>query len=144
VNTSAAVLERMNEAIDVADREAAKASLSAVKGLSTHDCSRCGGKGYDFFMGGERSPGVCFKCGGSGKVFASSKTKKTAASRAAQIELVRLRTCWKAVRTALTQISTLSPASGPDERTVRHTVARLERQLALYEKSGKELSRSTA
>lgn len=128
------IFEKMNEAIDSADREAAKANRAALKDLATKVCSRCGGKGYDYFFGGSRAPGQCFKCGGEGKVFVPGKAKKAATVLQAQIELVRLRACWKAVRVALTEAKAEALTGWAD----RHAVLGLERRLAGYEQAGKE------
>jgi hypothetical protein len=126
---------KMNAAIEAADREASKAKKAAVSNVATKMCSRCGGKGSDYFFGGSRAPGVCFKCGGSGKVLVPGKAKKAATALQAQIELDRLRACWKAVRDALTEEKAL-----PSTWATRASVSELERHLALYEKAGKELA----
>lgn len=129
------VFKKMNEAIDAADREAHATTRAAVKGLARKDCSRCGGKGYDYFLGGSCAPGVCFKCGGSGWVYAGAD-KGVAAKRTLAIELVRLRACWAAVRDALAE----AKAGTVTGWAARSGVRDLERKLVSYEKAGKDLA----
>jgi len=129
------IYENLNVALDTADREASAEKMAAVRGLATKACSRCGGKGYGYFFGGNRAPGQCFKCGGVGKVFVSGRAKSAATAVQAQVELVRLRACWKAVRVALAATKALPPSYAS-----RSDISELERRLSGYEKAGKALT----
>lgn len=128
--------EIMNAAFDAADRAYHVAVREATKGFATEACSRCGGKGEDFFCGPERAPGVCFKCGGSGRRIASRRDRNIATRLTKGLELVRLRACYVATREALK----VAQAETPSTWATRSVVKELERKLAAYEKAGKELA----
>lgn len=57
-------------------------------------CPRCSGKGYDFFLGGSRAPGVCFRCAGEGKEVKSRKEKQAIAAAELEGHLNYLRFAW--------------------------------------------------
>jgi hypothetical protein len=116
-------LETMNAEIAAADKAAARAVRAAYAGRETKPCGRCNGKGYDFFCGGARAPGVCFRCAGTGTALA--RRADTAAVKAVEIEaeLSRLRAVWAATVKA---IKALDPATRGGAYEIKRLTTHLE------------------
>lgn len=94
--------DQMNAEINEADlwfKRAQKAVLASVS--EWRDCGRCQGKGYAHFLGGDRAPGICFGCAGTGKLIKGRKEAQRVAAESKTIELNRLRFCWVAVNKAV-------------------------------------------
>lgn len=103
--------EQMAAEINEADRWSKLANRAIIASVTSWKaCGRCSGKGYDFFLGGDRAPGVCFGCAGSGKLIQGRNEARRVAAESKIVDLNRLRFCWVAVNKAL-KTFTADPSS---------------------------------
>lgn len=89
-------------------------------------CPRCSGKGYDFFLGGERAPGVCFRCAGEGKEVKSRKERQAIAAAEREAHLNYLRFAWVTTNKAA-QAMELVKDQAKYPKLVDHLIKNLKR-----------------
>jgi hypothetical protein len=140
--------DTMAAAMKVADDAAQAAKRAFGATLPQKECPRCGGEGHGYFMGGSRPPGTCFRCSGSGKVFRTRDAAAAARRHGAEVELVRLRACYAAVRTQLrAEEARLAELDADDDGVPFcrwmdvHGIAVLRDRLAAYRAAGEAAAR---
>lgn len=119
----------------------ARAARSARPKVPMKECSRCHGKGYDYFMGGSRAPGQCFKCWGAGEVVAGRKDAEMLAGLYARAEVERLRVLYRGFSLAL---AFTREAERCGEFLARHDRETMERRLASIVEAGKAAAKEAA
>jgi hypothetical protein len=126
----------MSDGFKAADEAAKAARTAASAKYPTEACSRCGGKGWDHWVGMHAPQGPCFKCGGHGLQVKGRANQKALARECAAIEVTRLRRCWLVARAALRAAEAKAAAPGvswPEKYAVKDA----SKTLARYEAAGK-------
>jgi len=133
------------ERIAAEEDRVAKAAWAAARSLCEWvSCPRCAGKGYDHFIGMDRPPGPCFRCGATGRVPGKGGHAYRAAT--SKIELDRLRRIWKRYRDEALPLAKAAreQAIASRERRAsfyaRHDLEDIERQMKAIEAAGRDLA----
>lgn len=107
----------------------------------TTKCPRCDGKGEAHFIGLDRAPGVCFRCGGSGDVPKPGKNASIATTYGLEATLARWRAMWKAYSELLPKLQAAAEKyaaeGGARGWRLRRLVEDCQRRMASVEVSGK-------
>lgn len=104
-------------------------------------CPRCAGKGEAHFIGPDRAPGVCFRCGGTGMVPKPGKNAAIAKTYGLNATLARYRAMWKAYSELLPKLQAAAEKhtveAGPRGWRFRRLVEDCQQRMASVEVSGK-------
>ena len=142
MNELQAIMTTLNAAISQLDIDHAKVVAQIVSSTSHVDCTRCDKPGSGTFtwgFGNDERTGVCFRCGGTGKV--PARGKKAGMERATNAaEIDRLRELWKITKRALRTAEELPEVEDRRaDRKRRWLVKSLQQDLVRIERNGKAM-----
>lgn len=106
--------------------------------LPTEMCTRCAGKGYDYFLGTHSAPGQCFKCAGKG-ITVKRKFVKEGQRLTKVADLWRYRCLYLILSGQLAKAKADTTTSG--HWSVAANIRPLERQVEDVIRVGKELAK---
>ena len=90
------------------------ALLKNLPKVEQKDCKRCAGKGYAHFLGGDRAPGQCFRCAGSGTVPATRKGAALLEAAFTERNAERLRVLYRGETLAISILEAAAAEEGAD------------------------------